>query len=225
MISDNHIVKSLKELLEKGLSVMHVEGFKVMQHSMQTNHAATSVVLFQKLSVKRIGWQGNRYEDIPNDDKKMTEVQEYIEDAYFQISAFRPRLVEDTPDTVTGIDALNALIAYFQSTSGIDECNKHGMHPFRVTDLNEAYTEDDSSMPQINPSFDIHFNVSQERNMEVETVREFGGEVHLVNAAADVGDSHEDGGGESEGKEKEEEEVGGGEGGTDKPEHHGDYPV
>lgn len=120
MKSENQIFKILRESILKGLEEFGIkDGLDCRRFAQANFNHGDKLVLLNKISSERVGWQAFNYDY--NREKGVEErTDEWIEQQSWQISALKRMMQNDTTETVTADDIINALITWFNGLGNLD---------------------------------------------------------------------------------------------------------
>lgn len=153
--TENKLWEDVVAAVNQGLKRMGVPLYTAYQHGQPSNVANRCCILIDKLRTKRYGSQEFTFSaDHPNANL-MNEYVKWIDEITYQVSAYRPRDLEDDKDTITAFDAVAMLATYFNSHTGALECASRGLQPLRVTEIRSQPVVSDSTQYEFNPNFDL----------------------------------------------------------------------
>lgn len=156
-MTDLELIDLLASRLEAGLVLRgwDLAGYVVVQKPQMTQEAppVEPTVFFQKLFDQPRGWAGafDRYNETDGD---FDHTEEQLVDTTFQISAFVPQDVTNVT-MPTASDVVNFLKMYIQSRHTIALWQQSNVGQMRVSDVRNQTFEDDKTLFEFNPNFDL----------------------------------------------------------------------
>lgn len=184
MYSEYEIRASLIAALEQALSETQVPGkWEVMARNQPVMTYGNRVVLVDKISTQRNGFQGRgyhtEYEESEKEGKrfkKKTEFEQWIEEITWQISVLRKRLPDDDVGTLTADDVAKKLIWWLNSRHGAAEMRGRKDVPFAPVFTSSARTQeydDDSDNHQAMEQFDFRMMLVQTAGLDTKIIEGF----------------------------------------------------
>lgn len=153
--TENKLWEDVVAAVNQGLKRMGVPLYTAYQRGQPSNVSNHCCILIDKLRSKRYGRQEFAFGAEHPNAHMMNEYVRWIDEITYQISAYRPRNMEDDKDTITAFDAVAMLATYFNSSTGVLECRERGLEPLRVTEIRSQPVVSDSTQYEFNPSFDL----------------------------------------------------------------------
>lgn len=186
MYSEYQIKAAMIKVLEQALSDTEVSGYEVLARNVQTMTHDNDVVLVDKISTRRHGFQSHTYKKCRNNaDGELCfwKSEEWIEEIIFQISVCHKRRVSDTIDSMTGEDVLKRLQMWFNSHHGARSMRERKDVPIAPVHVFQARSQtynDDSDNHQIDEQFDISVIVLQTWDTKPRTLDGWEVETHPI---------------------------------------------
>lgn len=194
MFAEYEIKDSLIAALEQALEETGVPtgegGWEVIARNPQVMTYGDKVILVDKVSLKRQGFQSTVYGKVDVKDKngkvigvKHVEREQWIEEIVWQVSAVRKRQVDDDVGTTTADDVLKKLVWWLNSRRGAAAMRGREDVPFAPVFTSATRSnvyEDDSDNKQIEESFDFKMIVLQVADLDSKVVDELDWETHPI---------------------------------------------
>lgn len=194
MFTEYEIKASLIGALEQALAETGIPtgegGWEVMARNQPMMTYGDKVVLVDKVSLKRQGFQSRAYNTRDVKDKegkvigvKHTEREQWIEEIVWQISTVRKRQTDDDVGTMTADDVLKSLVWWLNSRKGAAAMRGRKDCPFApvfTSATRSQVYEDDSDNKQVEESFDFKMIVLQVADMDSKIVEELDWETHPI---------------------------------------------
>lgn len=160
MMTENRVFAAFCAALDAAKSRMGIsDEWLVLARNPQNMVRTDGVVIVDKISQRRRGFQNERYETLA--DGRLAHYWEWIEEYRFQVSVARERKVDDTPDTVTADEVASLLRAWVNSVEGATTMRKAGLAPLFVFEVANQSYQDENGVYQYFPHFDVAVEVVQ----------------------------------------------------------------
>ena len=160
MMTENMVFAAFCAALDAAKTRMGIpDEWLVLARNPQNMVRTDGVVIVDKISQRRRGFQNERYET--DADGTLRRYWEWIEEYRFQVSVARQRKVDDTPDTVTADEVASLLRAWVNSVEGAETMRKSGLAPLFVFDVANQSYQDENGVYQYFPHFDVAVEVVQ----------------------------------------------------------------
>lgn len=183
MYTEYQIRAAFISVLEHALQETGVEGFPVLARNPQLMTRDDSIVLIDRLSVKRIGFQGRFYDINELDESRLNERMQWIEEHSWQVSVCRQRQITDTISTQTGDDVVEKLTAWLNSRRGAWHMRHRTDVPmapvFTSQKRSRTYT-DENDVYQQEEQFDFRLQVVQTMTLGEYAVTAWDWETHPI---------------------------------------------
>lgn len=183
MYTEYQIRAALISVIEHALKETGVEGFPVLARNPQLMTRDDSIVLIDRLNVRRIGFQGRWYDPNELDESRLNEQMEWIEELAWQISVCRQRQITDSISTQTGDDVVEKLTAWLNSRRGAWHMRHRTDVPmapvFTSQKRTRTYT-DENDVYQQEESFDFRLQVVQTLTLGEHAVNAWEWESHPI---------------------------------------------
>lgn len=163
MMTENRVFSAFCEALDAAKEDMGIPGgWLVLSRNPQNMVRTGRVVLVDKVSQRRRGFQNERHE--VGEDGRLRRIWEWIEEYRFQVSAVRERKVDDAADTVTADEVAALLRAWLNSSDGAARMRKAGLAPLFVFEMANQSYQDENGVYQYFPHFDVMVEVVQTKD-------------------------------------------------------------
>lgn len=160
MMTENRVFAAFCEALDAAKEQMGIpDGWLVLARNPQNMVRTDGVVIVDKISQRRRGFQNERHE--VGEDGVLRRYWEWIEEYRFQVSVARERKVDDTPDTVTADEVAALLRAWLNSSEGAERMRANGLAPLFVFEVANQSYQDENGVYQYFPHFDAMVEVVQ----------------------------------------------------------------
>ena len=152
---DADVQRTIKAVLDTGLAANSITA-TVQQGYQPTTQGAPldPVVIFEKISARRYGWQGRKYTRIPGDPDTFTLDEPYFLRPTYQVTGFMNQDPVD-PQSLTAYDVLDLCAAILQSEAGLATFKAAGIGIDRVSDIRTPHLLDDSGRSIMDVNFDF----------------------------------------------------------------------
>ena len=151
----NQIYKEFKTFIETALSEYSITNWNVKKlHQIIKTEELQPCIFIQILNKKQAGAQYRTQNKVNDIYYKNSSSKQEIN---IRFSATRRELMNDTVDTMNGVDILTLIRAYFQTLNGIKMLSDKGYAQYRASDVSEqSFTNDDENI-QLMPYFDCTY--------------------------------------------------------------------
>ncbi len=160
MMTENQVFVAFCDALDEAKERMGVPAeWMVLARNPQNMAHLDGIILVDKISQRRRGFQNERYES--DEDGRLCQVWEWIEEYRFQVSVMRERRVDDSPTTVTADEVACLIRAWLNSSDGAFSLRERSLAPLFVFDVTNQQYQDENEVYQYFPHFDVQIEVVQ----------------------------------------------------------------
>jgi len=181
MYTEYEIRAALIETLNTGLGVTKNSEYTVLASNAQVMTFGDKLVLVNKISTQRYGFQSRGYwcdqvyDPITKKWKavKLKSAEQWIEEIVWQVSVIRKRMVEDDVGTKTAEDVAKSLVWWLNSDGGAHYMRNRDTLPFApvfTKNTRSQVYEDDSDNHQVEEQFDFKMMVLQTADVDVKHI-------------------------------------------------------
>lgn len=165
MMTENQVFVAFCDALDEAKEKMGVPTeWAVLARNPQNMAHLDEVILVDKISQRRRGFQNERYES--GEDGQLHLVWEWIEEYRYQVSVMRERRLNDAPTTITADEVACLLRAWVNSSEGAYRLRERSLAPLFVFDVQNQQYQDENDVYQYFPHFDVMIEVVQVKHFE-----------------------------------------------------------
>lgn len=156
------VQKIVRDNIMAGLTALGYTGWDVMEFANASLQKVDKAVLMNLVRNNRVGWQGHRYEGVPN---ALNRVDEWIDEQSWQLHIICKRTTATTVADVLSEDVADNLITWFNG-AGADLFRKAGVAPLRIEYSSVIVYNDNSDLYQKRAVFTVKIQVPKELTQE-----------------------------------------------------------
>lgn len=157
---ENLITADLVDVIGRALESRGITGFAVKYSDQPVSVDDGPAVILRKTAEALTGTP-HRY-DLADDGRFLQHEEAYLMELTYAVTTVKRRDPQnDTPDTMTASDVLQALAAWFLSMGGMRAMRDLGYGVLPVKHLRQVYTADAAGHYELTPTFELTLGIRQ----------------------------------------------------------------
>lgn len=176
--TENGIFKDFVAIVNEAFKYFNIQGWQVRQLHQILNVNVLKPTIF--LSIITNPQAGAQYRENKKINGQIVEIYNTKQEVKIRFSATRKRSIKDDENTFNGIDILDLILKYLQSSKGIELLKNFKYAQYRASNLTNQNFIDDSENIELMPFFECEYLYTNNWSTEVSIITKFSDGIHKV---------------------------------------------